>query len=177
MAIVLSEVAWICCNCLYALTCFFFKFEHRVNSVDVQRNKNPHNNSFRHNLPQFRETGSVDRKKDNSRPTKRTQEAIANVRQVMEEVPPTSVRQLSQQVQLYLYRLQAIQQLLQAVYPVHVEYCHRFLTLQERICSTGVSTLTNRGFTWTVISTHKTCDGGVQKNLISLKRFHFNHKR
>jgi hypothetical protein len=38
MVIVLLEVAWIRCNCLYALTCFFL-IEHRVNSVDVQRNK------------------------------------------------------------------------------------------------------------------------------------------
>jgi hypothetical protein len=57
-----------------------------------------------HNLTQciqiFRETGSVDRKKGSGLPTKRTEEAIRNVRQVMEEVPRTSVRRLSQQVQL-----------------------------------------------------------------------------
>jgi hypothetical protein len=34
----------------------------------------------------------------------------------------------------------------------------------------------NLGFTWTVIPTHKTCDGGVQKHLISLKRFHYTSK-
>jgi hypothetical protein len=34
----------------------------------------------------------------------------------------------------------------------------------------------NLGFTWTVIPTHKTCDGGVQKYLISLKRFHYTSK-
>jgi hypothetical protein len=110
-------------------------------------------NIFHHNLTQciqiFRETGSVDRKKVSGRPTKRTEEAIANVRQVMEEVPRTSVRRLSQQVQLststchnilkkdihlYSYRLQAVQQLLEADYPVRVEYCHWFLnTMNENL--------------------------------------------
>jgi hypothetical protein len=55
-------------------------------------------NTFRHNLTQcfqvFRETGSVDRKKGNGRPTKRTEEAIAKVRQVMEEFPLTSRRRI-----------------------------------------------------------------------------------
>ncbi|CAH1372399.1 unnamed protein product, partial [Tenebrio molitor] len=111
-------------------------------------------NIFHHNLTQciqiFRETGSVDRKKGSGRPTKRTEEAIANVRQVMEEAPRTSVRRLSQQVQLststchnilkkdihlYPYRLQAVQQLLEAdYYPVRVEYCHWFLnTMNENL--------------------------------------------
>jgi hypothetical protein len=110
-------------------------------------------NIFHHNLTQciqiFRETGSVDRKKGSGRPTKRTEEAIANVRQVMDEVPRTSVRRLSQQVQLstsschnilkkdihlYPYRLQAVQQLLEADYPVRVEYCHWFLnTMNENL--------------------------------------------
>jgi transposase len=110
-------------------------------------------NIFHHNLTQciqiFRETGSVDRKKGSGRPTKRTEEAIANVRQVMEEAPRTSVRRLSQQVQLststchnilkkdihlYPYRLQAVQQLLEADYPVRVEYCHWFLnTMNENL--------------------------------------------
>jgi hypothetical protein len=38
MAIVLLEVAWIHCNCLYALA-WLFKIEQMLNSVDVQRNK------------------------------------------------------------------------------------------------------------------------------------------
>jgi hypothetical protein len=67
----------------------------------------------------------------------------------MEEVPRTSVRRLSQQVQLststchnilkkdihlYPYRLQAVPQLLEADYLVCVEYCHWFLnTMNENL--------------------------------------------
>jgi hypothetical protein len=112
-------------------------------------------NIFHHNLTQciqiFRETGSVDRKKGSGRLTKRTEEAIANVRQVMEEVPRTSVRRLSQQVQLststchnilkkdihlYPYRVQVVQQLLESDYPVPtcVQYWHWFLnTMNENL--------------------------------------------
>jgi hypothetical protein len=152
-------------------------------------------NIFHHNLTQCiqisRETGSVDRKKGSGRPTKRIEEAIANVRQVMEEVPRTSVRRLSQQVQLststchnifkkdihlYPYRLQAVQQLLEADYPVRVEYCYWFLnTTNENLLNWSFFS-TNLGSTWTVMSTHKTCDGGVQKNLISLNRFLYTPK-
>jgi hypothetical protein len=139
----------------------------------------------------FRETGSVDRKKGSDRSTKRTKEAIANVRQVMEEVLRTSVRRLSQQVQLststchnilkkdihlYPYRLQAVQQLLEVDYPVRVEYCHWFVnTMNENLLNW--SFFLDECSTWTVMSTHKTCDGGVQKNLISLKRFLYTPKR
>ncbi|RZC38085.1 hypothetical protein BDFB_014615, partial [Asbolus verrucosus] len=48
----------------------------------------------------FRETGSVVRKKGSGRPKKRTPEVIENVRQIMEAAPSSSLRHLSQQVDL-----------------------------------------------------------------------------
>lgn len=98
--------------------------------------------SLNHCIQLFRETGSVLRKKGSGRPTERTEEVIENVRQIMEEDPRTSVRRLSQQVQLststcqkilkkdihlYPYRLQSVQQLHEPDYPQRVEYCQWFL--------------------------------------------------
>lgn len=97
--------------------------------------------SVKHCIDRFRETGSVSRKEGSGRPTKRTEEVIENVRQVMEEAPRTSLRRLSQQVQLsvttchtilrkdihlYPYRLQCVQQLHEADFAPRVEYCQWF---------------------------------------------------
>lgn len=97
--------------------------------------------SLKHCIELFRETGSVLRKEGSGRPKKRTEEVIENVRQIMEDAPRTSLRRLSQQVQLvpstcqkilkkdihlYPYRLMSVQQLQEIDYPQRVEYCHWF---------------------------------------------------
>ncbi|RZC35534.1 HTH 24 domain containing protein, partial [Asbolus verrucosus] len=99
-------------------------------------------------------TGSVDRKVDSDRPKKRTDQVTENVRQIMEEAPRTSVRRLSQQVELspatcrnilkkdihlYPYRLQAVQQLREADYPnttlnENLLNLSFFLVLFRRLC-------------------------------------------
>ncbi|RZC32413.1 hypothetical protein BDFB_015242, partial [Asbolus verrucosus] len=48
----------------------------------------------------FRETGSIHRKSGSGRPTKRTPETVENVREIMQDNPHTSLRRLSQQVDL-----------------------------------------------------------------------------
>ncbi|RZC39444.1 hypothetical protein BDFB_014986, partial [Asbolus verrucosus] len=52
------------------------------------------------NIHLFRETGSVDHKKDSGRPKKRTDQVIENEKQIMEEASRTTERRLLQQVQL-----------------------------------------------------------------------------
>jgi hypothetical protein len=155
--------------------------------------------TFRHNLTQciqvFLETGSVDRKKGSGRPTKRTVEAIATRQDKTNygrsptnfflsvysynkfNCQPALVSILKKDIHLYPYRLQAVHQLLETDYPVRVEYCHWFLNTMDENLLNGVSSLTNLGSTWTVIPTHKTDNGGIQKNLISLERFHCAPKR
>lgn len=90
----------------------------------------------------FRETGSILRKEGSGRPKKRTGEAIEQVRQIINEAPRTSVRRLAQQVelapstcqkilkkdlQLYPYRMLAVQRLHETDYAQRVTFCRWFL--------------------------------------------------
>jgi hypothetical protein len=77
-------------------------------------------------LNNFRESGTIGRKEGSGQVKKRTQEVIGNVQQIMEDSPTTSIRHLSQQVDLsvgtcqkilkedlhlFPYRLTAVQEL------------------------------------------------------------------
>ncbi|RZC34005.1 HTH Tnp Tc3 2 domain containing protein [Asbolus verrucosus] len=98
----------------------------------------------------FHKTGLVDRKKSSGHPKKSTDQVIENMRQIIEEVPRTSLRRLSQQVKLspatyrtilkkdihfYPYRVQAVQQLCKANYSIRVEYCRS--TIPPKVRSVG----------------------------------------
>lgn len=90
----------------------------------------------------FRETGSVLRREGSGHVSKRTPEVVEAVRQVVTDQPKTSIRQLSQQVDLsvgtchtilhkdlhfYPYRLTAVQELLPADHPRRLQFCRWFL--------------------------------------------------
>jgi hypothetical protein len=80
----------------------------------------------------FREAGSVLRKPGSGGVRKRTDEIVANAQEIMENAPKTSIRQLSQQINLFVgtthtmlhknlylypYRVTAVQELKPADYP------------------------------------------------------------
>lgn len=90
----------------------------------------------------FDETGSVTRKKGSGRPTVRTAEVVENARQIMDEEPSTSIRRLSQRVNLpysttrkllktnlnlFPYRVTSVHQILPADMPRREQYCRWFL--------------------------------------------------
>jgi hypothetical protein len=59
-------------------------------------------------LNNFRESGTIGRKEGSGQVKKRTQEVIGNVQQIMEDSPTTSIRHLSQQVDLSVGTCQKI---------------------------------------------------------------------
>lgn len=90
----------------------------------------------------FRETGSVSRKTGSGRPLKRTAETVDAAREIMENAPTTSIRHLSQQVdlsigtchtmlhkdmQLYPYRVTVVQELLPVDPPRRLQFCEWFI--------------------------------------------------
>jgi hypothetical protein len=93
-------------------------------------------------LNNFRESGTIGRKEGSGQVKKRTQEVIENVQQIMEDSPTTSIRHLSQQVDLsvgtcqkilkedlhlFPYRLAAVQELHVNDLPQRLNYCQWFL--------------------------------------------------
>lgn len=90
----------------------------------------------------FRESGSVERKKGSGRPTKRTAEVIDNVRVIMEATPSKPLRKLRQEVDLsygtcrtilkkdlsmFPYKMQMFHQLLPRDFQSRINYCQWFL--------------------------------------------------
>jgi hypothetical protein len=93
-------------------------------------------------LNNFRESGTIGRKAGSGQVKKRTQEVIGNVQQIMEDSPTTSIRHLSQQIDLsvgtcqkilkedlhlFPYRLTAVQELHVNDLPQRLNYCQWFL--------------------------------------------------
>lgn len=89
----------------------------------------------------YRETGNVI-KKGGGRPSKRTHEVVEEATQIMENDPQTSLRQLSQQINLsmgtchrllrkdanlYPYRFTSVQELLPLDIPQRLNFCQWFL--------------------------------------------------
>lgn len=87
----------------------------------------------------FRETGSILRKPGSGAPKKRTAEVVAVAQEVMDNAPKTSVRRLSQQINLavgtthkllhkdlhlYPYRVTVVQELKPADYPLRLNFCN-----------------------------------------------------
>lgn len=98
--------------------------------------------ALRHTVELFDETGGVTRRKGSGRPTKRTPDVLENVRQIMAEAPSTSLRRLSQRIdlpytttrnilkadlKLFPYKVTSVHQILPADMPLRERYCQWFL--------------------------------------------------
>lgn len=99
-----------------------------------------------HSVSVFRETGSVTHKKGAGRPTIRTEELIADVRDRMEHDSTKSLKRLSQEIgasygtcrtilkkdlNMYPYKMQSFQALLQTDHPRRLAYCQWFNNLMN----------------------------------------------
>nr|XP_015833260.1 PREDICTED: uncharacterized protein LOC107397488 [Tribolium castaneum] len=99
-------------------------------------------NTLHRNVNLFRGTASTSRKEGSGRPTERTEEVIHATQEILEQDPKTSIRHLSQQVELsvgtchellrkdlhvYPYRLQSVQELQPVDFPRRLQYCQWFL--------------------------------------------------
>jgi hypothetical protein len=99
-------------------------------------------------ISSFRETGSVQKRTSTGRPKKRTDEVIANAREIMQNTPKTSVRHLRQQMNtplslgtahalvrkdlhMYPYRVTAVQELLPIDYPRRLEFCNWVINMEN----------------------------------------------
>jgi hypothetical protein len=97
-------------------------------------------------LNNFRESGTIGRKEGSGQVKKHTQEVIGNVQQIMEDSPTTSIRHLSQQVDLsvgtcqkilkedlhlFPYQLTAVQELHVNDLPQRLNYCQWFLNTDD----------------------------------------------
>nr|XP_008198792.1 PREDICTED: uncharacterized protein LOC103314449 [Tribolium castaneum] len=99
-------------------------------------------NTLHRNVNLFRGTASTSRKEGSGRPTERTEEVIHATQEILEQDPKTSIRHLSQQVELsvgtchkllrkdlhvYPYRVQSVQELQPVDFPRRLQYCQWFL--------------------------------------------------
>ncbi|CAH1375854.1 unnamed protein product, partial [Tenebrio molitor] len=83
-------------------------------------------------LNNFRESGTIGRKEGSGQVKKRTQEVIGNVQQIMEDSPTTSIRHLSQQVDLSVGTCQKILKEDLHLFPYRltaVNYCNHLLLM------------------------------------------------
>lgn len=93
-------------------------------------------------VAKFRNVGTVGRKAGSGAPKKRTPEIVADVAERMEQSPRKSIRRLAQEINLsygtcqkilkenlnlYSYRINVVQELFQRDFPARIEYCQWFL--------------------------------------------------
>lgn len=103
-------------------------------------------NTLDRTLKLFSETGSLLRKSGSGAVKKRRPEVVNRVEEIMENDPQTSVRHLSQQInlsvgtthkllkkdiQLYPYRVTAVQELLEIDYPRRLQFCNWFVNMNN----------------------------------------------
>jgi hypothetical protein len=128
-------------NWKYSILECMTEFQERFPNIAVEYKE--FRDTLQNTVALFRETGSVSRKKGSGPPKKRNAEKIEEVRQIINEAPQTSIRRVSQQVDLsyetcrqilkkdlhmHPYKLTAVHELLPPDYEKRVEFCQWFLT-------------------------------------------------
>ncbi len=126
-------------NWIYSMQDCFLEFQEKFPAALVEYKS--FYDTVTTSIHNFREIGSINRKKGSGRPLRRTEGLVNNVREVVEEQPKISIRRLSQQVNsnyttcqrvlkkdlnCYPYRLQVCQELLETDFPRRMQFCQWF---------------------------------------------------
>lgn len=115
--------------------------EFRLQFPNIAFNNNQIAKQLKRSLANFRETASADKKRRGGRPRVRTANVINTVRNAIEERPTSSIRRLSQEINLkkstlhnvlkqdigmHPYKVQMFQELLPPDYDKRIQYCQWF---------------------------------------------------